>query len=631
MATYDVDVEGVTYEVDAPDETTAWKWANATHRQSAPAKEGGGLLQGIGNLAAGAVRGAGSIGATILSPFDAAGITGMTNEQRRAAMDAGLQELGAQPESLAYKGGKLGAEIAGTAGVGGAIAKGAQVAKYAPKFAEALRTGGFNLGGAPATTAGQMAGNAVQRIGAGASVGGASAGMVDPSSTGEGAAIGAAFPVVAKAAAGLGSATKAALYDPLMNKDKLMAAALMRAVGRENAPDVIQAMGTKARTPGVNLSAGEASQNEALAAMEDALRSANAGGALSKTAQENRTAMANALRNIAQDDAAVTAAQNVRSAASGKLYDQAPAEFAAAQITPELSARMAELSSRPAISSAMQEAATLAKNSGVPLDNTTALGGLHYAKRALDDQISTAMRNGRSEEVKALMQSKNDLMGYLEEVAPSYREGSRVFAEMSRPINQMEVGQYLANKFIPATSGEAPASLNAAMLARALRDPDAAAQTATGFSGAKMANIMSPDQMNTITGVSSDANMIAEAMRRGAGYSSPTARRLSTGGYIGENFAEKAPLLSKLFEGIGQVPGINYATKGASAIGGMVGKGINNQIAMRLDEMLARDPAGVSAMLQRELSAMPAQERDVVLRMIPKGALTTSAAVMSAQ
>jgi len=31
MAIFDVDVEGVTYEVKAPDEATAWKWAKATH------------------------------------------------------------------------------------------------------------------------------------------------------------------------------------------------------------------------------------------------------------------------------------------------------------------------------------------------------------------------------------------------------------------------------------------------------------------------------------------------------------------------------------------------------------------------------------------------------------------------
>jgi hypothetical protein len=37
MPTYDVTVEGTTYEVNAPDENTAWRWANYTHRQRKPA------------------------------------------------------------------------------------------------------------------------------------------------------------------------------------------------------------------------------------------------------------------------------------------------------------------------------------------------------------------------------------------------------------------------------------------------------------------------------------------------------------------------------------------------------------------------------------------------------------------
>lgn len=36
MPTYDVDVGGKTYEVDAPDPATAWRWANSVHSQSAP-------------------------------------------------------------------------------------------------------------------------------------------------------------------------------------------------------------------------------------------------------------------------------------------------------------------------------------------------------------------------------------------------------------------------------------------------------------------------------------------------------------------------------------------------------------------------------------------------------------------
>ncbi len=45
MATFDVDVGGVTYEVDAPDEATAWKWANIEHQKSS--KQGKSLVDMI--------------------------------------------------------------------------------------------------------------------------------------------------------------------------------------------------------------------------------------------------------------------------------------------------------------------------------------------------------------------------------------------------------------------------------------------------------------------------------------------------------------------------------------------------------------------------------------------------------
>ena len=598
------------------------------------------------NFFPGLVRGAGSIGATIMWPYDKLmdygkgdryGGQESRNEERRRKMDEALKSLGADPESGYYQGGKLSGEIAGTAGMGPALAGGAKmlpVLKNAPKFVEGLRTGGFRLGGAPAANVGEAAGNAIQRVATGGIVGGTAAGTIDPKYAETGAGIGAVLPGAAKFAGRLGSLAKASLYDPLFNRSQIMGNALMRAVGREEAPNVIQSLSNKAQTPGVRFSAGEASGNESLAAMEDALRSANAGGALSKAAQENRTVLANQLRNIGQDDAAIQAATEARSAAASPLYEQAPAELAAAEITPEISAKMAELTTRPAIQTALKRAEILARNKGAA--GSAEMGGatlenLHNAKTALDDMISQATRSGKNETVKALMQAKTDLLGVLEDVAPSYREGARVFAEKSQPINQMEVGQYLSNKLIPATAGDAPTSLNAAMLARALKNPDASARVATGFPGAKFEGIMSPEQTRAISGVNSDASVIAETLRRGAGYGSPTARRLATGGYIGENFAEKAPLLSKLFEGIGQIPGVNIATKGVSTIGGMVGKGINNKIAMRLDEMLATDPEGVGAMLQQELANLSQAERDAVMNILPKGALTAVAGAMGAQ
>ena len=90
------------------------------------------IKQGAGNLVAGAVRGAGSIGATLLAPVDIAsdalagkGLSLESNRQRRQAMDDALQSMGAEPDSLLYKGGKIGTEVLGTLGVGGAAAGGA--------------------------------------------------------------------------------------------------------------------------------------------------------------------------------------------------------------------------------------------------------------------------------------------------------------------------------------------------------------------------------------------------------------------------------------------------------------------------------------------------------------------------
>lgn len=152
----------------------------------------GGVSQFALNLLSGGVRGAGSIGATLMRPFESSA----DNQQRRADMDAGLTQFGAQPDSLTYKGGKLGAEVAGTAGVGGAIAAPVRaVATLAPKaapvldaVATALQTGGFR---APGLTG--LPGVAT-RVGAGAITGGASAGLVDPGAAGTGAVIGAVLP-----------------------------------------------------------------------------------------------------------------------------------------------------------------------------------------------------------------------------------------------------------------------------------------------------------------------------------------------------------------------------------------------------------------------------------------------------
>lgn len=199
------------------------------------AKESG-VAQQVGNLAAGAVRGAGSIGATLMAPFDLAerGIRKVMgapdvdlNAQRRADMTGALEGMGADPESLAFKGGKLGAEIAGTMGVGGALAGAvpASIASKAPALVQAVKTAGMSAGGK--TGAAGLA----TRMAGGALTGGAAAGLVNPEDAGTGAMIGAALPPALQVAGKAGQAVGRVLKGPQQTPELKAAVQAARQAG----------------------------------------------------------------------------------------------------------------------------------------------------------------------------------------------------------------------------------------------------------------------------------------------------------------------------------------------------------------------------------------------------------------
>lgn len=168
----------------------------------------------IRDISAGAIRGAGSIGATILTPLDwAAQKMGIQNDfigrdDRRSQMDAGLGSLGADTDSIAYAGGKLGAEIAGTAGAGGVVAKGLSAIPMLSKLAPVIQSGGFNLG--TAKTGSTIANAGLRAVGGGVQ-GGAAAGLVDPEYAKTGAGIGMVAPGAIAAAGKAGDLTSRGL------------------------------------------------------------------------------------------------------------------------------------------------------------------------------------------------------------------------------------------------------------------------------------------------------------------------------------------------------------------------------------------------------------------------------------
>ena len=246
MASYNItSPDGQKYTINAPDDATqdqvlayaqrSFKMAKAPDQEKSFAARAG---QHGGNILAGAIRGAGSIGATIMRPFD----TSAENDQRRQSMDDALQTLGAEPESWMYKGGKLGAEIAGTAGAGGLLAKGASmvpgVARVAPGIIESLRTAGMTTGMAPAATTAGKAAIMGTRILGGAANGGASAMMVGDDA-GTGAMIGGALPPALAAIGRVGREAAKAIPLVVTPEKQLMARKIAAIAGLT--PDDLQA------------------------------------------------------------------------------------------------------------------------------------------------------------------------------------------------------------------------------------------------------------------------------------------------------------------------------------------------------------------------------------------------------
>lgn len=213
---FDPDAYLAKFEADAPAKSDGYDLPRA-------------LGRGVLNTAAGALRGAGSIGATILAPYDMAMdaingdrgknlsslITGKElptrNQERRQTMTDVLGGMGADTEGFAFGAGKLGGEIAGTAGIGGVFANGARALGAAPSVVQALTSGGMTTGAKVAPGAANLLGDLAIRSGAGAVVGGASAAAVNPTDAGMGAAVGGTLPLVAPVAKVIGWAGKKAL------------------------------------------------------------------------------------------------------------------------------------------------------------------------------------------------------------------------------------------------------------------------------------------------------------------------------------------------------------------------------------------------------------------------------------
>lgn len=264
--------------------------------------------------------------------------------------------------------------------------------------------------------------------------------------------------------------------------------------------------------------------------------------------QAQKAAQLSAVQKVGQTPSAIKAAEKLRTDTAKELYgisDQAlvPADktFNGLLGRPSMDkviARASELAAEKDIPfqigqnrPAQTFPSSILNAEGQPIGVTTIPGevakypgsSLHLMKMAFDDLTKNPERFGiGANEVGAINSTRAKFLNWVEDKAPSYRTARETFATQSKPINQMQVGQFLEGKLTPAL-GEESARLRAAGYATALEQAPSTIKKATGQSRyEQLSEIMTPEQIAILDSVRADLarsklNEAQAAAARGAG------------------------------------------------------------------------------------------------------------------
>jgi len=375
----------------------------------------------------------------------------------------------------------------------------------------------------------------VGAVGSGAAVGAATSPADLSGGATTGAVAGGAGEVVGRVGSAVYQGAKAAV-EPLWEAGRERV--VKRLIERfADDPAALAAKVAKApqHVPGVVPTLAEATGDTGIAHLQrsSAAASPDVASALQGARDRQLTGYRSVLDDLSGSDGKREFFTAARDANAAKAYAAANA----AGLDPAFSDVAAELMKRPAIRDAVKTAQRNARNMGTGMDNAIgSVAGMQQVKSALDDKISVAVRAGDKNAAKALQQAKDDLLAYLDKASVGHGVARRQFQADSRPINQMEVAQRLRDTALPAltdTQG-VPSRVNANAFAKALRDADQTAKQATGFSGAKMADIMEPQQMQALHGIERDMGRYASAGEAGAIPGSRTAQHIGAANVIGQ-------------------------------------------------------------------------------------------------
>jgi hypothetical protein len=346
-----------------------------------------------------------------------------------------------------------------------------------------------------------------------------------------GAAAGAAAPLAGAAAVrgATGVARGArALTRPFTGggREEIVENVLRTAAGSGDPAVVNRLLTARPAVPGSMPTAAQVGESGGLAALEKSVSIADPEAYVAREASQ-RAARLKALDDLAGSPEQLARLRDIREAAAKKSYKHAYMAGVDQDMAAALKPQIDMLLERPSIQKAMAAAKEMAKEESVALDDFGSVQGLHFLKEALDDQIEQLGGQGAKRAQRRLLQTKDDLMSVLQEIAPEYKAANERFARLSKPINRMEVGQKLRAELEPALNDSGGMlAQRGEKFANTLREGDRFAKRALGFKGAKLSNVLKPEDMQMLEALKADLARAANAKRIGAGRSVGTFNNL---------------------------------------------------------------------------------------------------------
>ncbi len=243
-----------------------------------------------------------------------------------------------------------------------------------------------------------------------------------------------------------------------------------------------------------------------LAAYQEALSKVTKKGVAGKFAEraaEQQAARQAALEEIGNTPGFLDFAKSLRDFDATRNYGEA---FTASITADPTLAKL--VTKNPYIQKALPDAIDLAQAKGISA-KTDLTEFLHYVKVGLDKQLTktgdTALSNT---EKKAVQAAKGELLDWLKVKNPAYEKARELFADASKPINQMEVGQYLQKQLgTPLGNKE-----RAAAFATAVQEAASTIKKASGAAaGQKLSDVLTPKQSAIVDNVMADLTRKAKS------------------------------------------------------------------------------------------------------------------------